>query len=110
MTGGSFLLAVAGGGAGEGGHHMASRHRLASLVAFLALLVAPVAPLQATNGHFLHGVGAINSAMGGAGVGAPTDLLGTIYLNPAGLIVFEPTRVDLGFEMFRPDRSVETRP
>lgn len=77
---------------------------------FLAVVVAfafASAPrLQATDGHFLHGIGAINSAMGGAGVGAPSDLLGTIYLNPAGLIVFEQPRVDLGFEMFKADRSV----
>jgi long-chain fatty acid transport protein len=44
--------------------------------------------------------------MGGAGTAAPLDLLGTLYLNPAGLMAFEGTRVDLGFEFFKPDRTV----
>jgi long-chain fatty acid transport protein len=70
-----------------------------------ALLATPVA-VQATDGHFLHGVGAINSAMGGAGVAAPTSLLGTYYLNPAGLMAFDGTRVEFGFELFKPSRSV----
>lgn len=77
-----------------------------TLVLAFALTSAP--RLQATDGHFLHGIGAVNSAMGGAGVAAPSDLLGTIYLNPAGLLVFEQPRVDLGFEMFKADRSVSS--
>lgn len=51
------------------------------------LLVAAFAclaqPSLAGNGHFLHGVGAVNSAMGGAGVGLANDPLGALNLNPA---------------------------
>jgi long-chain fatty acid transport protein len=72
----------------------------------LLLLVAP--PVQGTDGHFLHGVGAVNSAMGGSGVAAIGDLLGSFYLNPAGLHAGKGTRTALGFEMFRANRSVSS--
>jgi long-chain fatty acid transport protein len=62
--------------------------------------------VSATDGHFLHGVGAINAAMGGAGVAAPRSLLGTFYLNPSGLLAFSGTRMEFGFELFKPHRSV----
>jgi long-chain fatty acid transport protein len=73
-----------------------------------ALLAVVASPALATDGHFLHGVGAINSAMGGAGVAAPRSLLGTFYLNPAGLTAFEGTRMEFGFEMFKPSRTVSS--
>jgi len=47
----------------------------------LALLAAPAA--YAGDGHTLHGVGAVNSAMGGAGVALPIDTIGGLLLNPA---------------------------
>ncbi|MBT8478892.1 MAG: outer membrane protein transport protein [Gemmatimonadetes bacterium] len=71
-----------------------------------ALLFAGASPARATDGHFLHGVGAVNNAMGGAGVAAPVSILGTFYLNPAGLIAFDGLRVEFSFEMFKPDRTV----
>jgi len=71
----------------------------------LALTLHP-AMAGATDGHFLHGVGAVNSAMGGAGVASPTSLLGTFYLNPAGLMAFDGSRMEFGFEMFRPARTL----
>ena len=57
--------------------------------------------LSATDGHFLHGVGAINSAMGGVGVAAPQDVLGALYNNPAGLMSFKGTRADMSMELFK---------
>jgi long-chain fatty acid transport protein len=74
----------------------------------MLLLVFLAKPVSATDGHFLHGVGAVNSAMGGAGVAAPGDLLGSFYLNPAGLICEKGTRIALGFEMMKPVRSVSS--
>jgi long-chain fatty acid transport protein len=56
------------------------RTAVASLAA-LALLAAPAA--YAGDGHTLHGVGAVNSSMGGAGVALPIDTLGGLLLNPA---------------------------
>ena len=75
----------------------ASRSALALIP--VALLTFGFQPLAATDGHFLHGVGAVNSSMGGAGVAAPGDLLGSFYLNPAGLRCEHGSRISLGFEM-----------
>ena len=83
---------------------MRSRYRIIALVTALALTAAPAA--HATDGHFLHGVGAVNSAVGGIGVAAPSSLLGAFYVNPAGLAAFGGTVTELGFEMFKPDRSI----
>lgn len=85
-------------------HFKASRY----VFVIFALTTIPFADARATDGHFLHGVGAVNSAMGGAGVASPQDLLGAFYVNPAGLMAFEATRVDLGFELFRPDRELSS--
>ncbi len=74
------------------------------LALFISLAWAPGA--SATDGHFLHGVGAINSAMGGVGVAGAKDLLGAFYHNPAGLMAFEGSRFDLSMEMFRADRTL----
>jgi len=73
-------------------------------VLFISLAWAPGA--SATDGHFLHGVGAINSAMGGVGVAGAKDLLGAFYHNPAGLMAFEGSRFDLSMEMFKADRTL----
>ncbi|HEV3077497.1 MAG TPA: hypothetical protein VHB47_23960, partial [Thermoanaerobaculia bacterium] len=56
-----------------------------ALLAMLALLggLLGAVPAAAGNGHFLHGVGAVNDAMGGAGVALPNDTLGALNLNPA---------------------------
>ena len=77
-------------------------------VAALALALALPSAARATDGHFLHGVGAINSAMGGAGVAASGSLLGALYVNPAGLLAFRGTRTELGFEMFKATRAVRS--
>lgn len=78
---------------------------------FFALVALAVTPgvASATDGHFLHGVGAINSAMAGIGVASPTSLLGAFYVNPAGLLAFKGTATELGFEMFKPERSIESK-
>lgn len=81
---------------------------LGTILALAALAAAAASPVRATDGHFLHGVGAINSAMGGAGIAAPMSLLGTYYLNPAGLMAFDGTRMEFGFEMFKADRSLSS--
>jgi long-chain fatty acid transport protein len=82
--------------------------KTSNFFALIALAVAPQAAL-ATDGHFLHGVGAINSAMAGIGVASPTSLLGAFYVNPAGLLAFKGTATELGFEMFKPERSIESK-
>ena len=82
--------------------------RFKSLITVAAMLLLGARGVEATDGHFLHGVGAINSAMGGAGVAGGSDLLGTFYLNPAGLMAFPGNRMEFAFEMFKPDRTVSS--
>jgi len=74
----------------------------------LALSLSWSTPASATDGHFLHGVGAVNSAMGGAGVAATGDLLGSFYLNPAGVFTSSGSRVALGFELMKAQRWVSS--
>jgi long-chain fatty acid transport protein len=71
----------------------------------LALGLAAL-PLQAGNGHLLHGVGAVNSSMGGSGTGLPTDVISALHLNPALLTHFEAPQVAISTEVFVDDLSV----
>ncbi|MEK6611472.1 MAG: outer membrane protein transport protein [Gemmatimonadota bacterium] len=64
------------------------------------------ATASATDGHFLHGVGAVNSALGGAAVASNTSLLGSFFVNPAGLASYAGTNIEMGFELMKPDRTV----
>jgi long-chain fatty acid transport protein len=80
---------------------------LTTLVAAVLILVLP-GQARATDGHFLHGVGAVNSSMGGAAMACPVDILGAAYVNPAGLMKFDGTRIALGFEGFKPDRTLSS--
>ncbi len=82
------------------------RSRLPALVALIALL-AP-ASVAATDGHLLHGVGAVNSALGGIGIASNASLLGAFYNNPAGLASFDGTTLEMGFELMRPERTVRS--
>src|SRR6476646_12187785 len=52
-------------------------------VPLLAATLLATPAVWAGNGHTLHGVGAVNSSMGGAGVALPIDTLGGLLLNPA---------------------------
>jgi len=72
----------------------------------LAACAALPATARATDGHFLHGVGAVNSALGGAAVASNTSLLGSFFVNPAGLASFDGTNLEMGFEMMKPERTV----
>lgn len=84
---------------------MRIRVTVTSLTA-IGLLLAGATTAQATDGHLLHGVGAINSAMGGIGVATPSSLLGAFYVNPAGLLAFDGTATELGFEMMKAERGI----
>ncbi|MCX5759937.1 MAG: outer membrane protein transport protein [Gemmatimonadetes bacterium] len=74
-----------------------------------SLVIAAVAwpaTALATDGHFLHGVGAVNSSLGGAAVALNTSLLGSFFVNPAGLASYAGTNVEMGFELMKPERTV----
>jgi long-chain fatty acid transport protein len=83
------------------------------MVAIMVIMVSGIVPFTgsaayATDGHFLHGVGAINQSMGGVGFAVTESLFGTYYLNPAGLTKYEGVRIEFGFEMFKADRTVSS--
>ena len=82
-------------------------HRTIPALALVAatLLLAPQAHAQ--NGHMRQGVGAVNSAMGGAGAATTQSLLGTLYLNPAALAGYDGTRAELSIDIQRPSHTVE---
>lgn len=63
--------------------------------------------IYATNGDIRIGLNAVEAGMANAIIAKPEDA-GTIFSNPAGLSVleFENIRLDLGFALIKPPRSV----
>ena len=72
----------------------------------LTLLAAPAA--YAGNGHPLHGVGAVNSSMGGAGVALPIDTLGGLLLNPALATQQDGSRFAVSAEYNDPTNAISS--
>ncbi|MCF6285413.1 MAG: outer membrane protein transport protein [Candidatus Hydrogenedentes bacterium] len=68
-----------------------------------SLLLLPVA--QATEGHQLIGIGAVQKGTGGAGVASAKDATWTM-LNPAGVVRLK-RRLDVGLEVFAPRRGLK---
>lgn len=75
-------------------------HRLALVLLLFAF------PAWAGNGHYLHGVGAKNSAMGGAGTGLAVDVIGALHANPALLTQLDEFHVEISAEIFADDLSM----
>jgi long-chain fatty acid transport protein len=75
----------------------------------LAAAALAALPAAAGNGHFLHGVGAVNSAMGGAGVALPNDALGALNLNPALLTELDGSNFEFGAEYAKPGNAVTSQ-
>lgn len=65
-------------------------------------------PAWAGNGHVLHGIGATNSAMGGAGVALPNDALGALHLNPALLADLPGSNFEFSAEYNTAKNAVES--
>jgi long-chain fatty acid transport protein len=78
---------------------------------FVLLLVLALATpaAHAGNGHNLHGIGAVNSALGGAGVALPNDALGALLLNPALLADLDGNRFSFSAEYNTQKNAVESR-
>lgn len=79
--------------------------RCAALLAVPCLLAVPA---LAGNGHFIHGVGAVNSSMGGAGVALPQGSLGALSLNPALLTEIDGHHFEFGIELVDSQPTVES--
>ncbi len=70
----------------------------------LALGVALLPAAHATNGYFPHGFGMKAQGMGGASIATANDAFAGVN-NPASA-VFSGTRMELGGDLFMPDRSM----
>jgi long-chain fatty acid transport protein len=77
------------------------------IAAALVVLLWTVA-LYATDGHFLHGAGPVNEAMGGADAGLCLDAAGSIAWNPACTVRFVGRRLELYGTLFSPWRSLSS--
>ncbi|MDE3149872.1 MAG: hypothetical protein KGL37_10425, partial [Acidobacteriota bacterium] len=64
--------------------------------------------LFATDGHFLHGAGPVNEAMGGADTGLCLDATGSIAWNPACSFRFKGHRIEFHGTVFVPWRSLSS--
>ena len=73
----------------------------------LLLFLWPVVG-YATDGHFLHGAGPVNEAMGGADTGLCLDATGSIAWNPACTARFFGRRVEFHGTLFVPWRSLSS--
>ncbi|HWA95773.1 MAG TPA: hypothetical protein VG844_14320 [Terracidiphilus sp.] len=76
--------------------------------AFVALLLLFPVALFATDGHFLHGAGPTNEAMGGADTGLCLDATGSISWNPACPARFQGRRFEIHGTLFIPWRSLSS--
>ena len=61
---------------------------------------------SAANGPVLHGIGAVHSSLGGAGVALPTSALAALHQNPALLPLLDSSVVELGAEIVEADNAV----
>jgi long-chain fatty acid transport protein len=77
------------------------------LALVILVLIWPVAA-YGTDGHFLHGAGPVNEAMGGADTGLCLDATGAIAWNPACTARFIGRRFELHGTIFVPWRSLSS--
>jgi long-chain fatty acid transport protein len=82
------------------------KRKVCSLILAAALAAVPA---TAGNGHFLHGVGAVNDAMGGAGVALPNDTLGALNLNPALLTELDGSGFEFSAEYAKAGNAVTSQ-
>jgi len=88
-----------------------SNRRIAAFFNFLALVVLMLfwtSAASATDGHFLHGAGPVNEAMGGADTGICLDATGSIAWNAACTTGFLGRRFEIHGTLFTPWRSLSS--
>jgi long-chain fatty acid transport protein len=73
-----------------------------------ACMLLAAMPALGGNGHFLHGVGAVNSSLGGGGAGIAFDPIGALWANPALLTQLHGTDVEISAEVFSDDLRYTT--
>lgn len=78
---------------------------LMGLVCGFTMLPAPAG----AQGHLLHGVGPVNSSMGGAGAALPIEAVGALHENPALIVKTKGNQVTFASEFFKDGLRVESR-
>jgi len=81
------------------------RQHTRTLKFIVGLGLAYTAQANATNGHLLHGIGAVNQSMGGAGIATSIDAIGSNYNNVSSISFLDKSSLELGLELFMPDRE-----
>ena len=76
------------------------------LVLLGCLLLLPVSAWA--QGAMLHGIGPINSAMGGAGTGLPNEALGALTYNPALIAGVQGNQISFSTEFFEDGIIIDT--
>jgi long-chain fatty acid transport protein len=56
-------------------------------------------PLYGQTGHVVHGVGAVNQSMAGAGTAMPLDATGALFWNPGSITVLRTSEVDINADL-----------
>lgn len=79
-----------------------------SIACLAAIFLLGTGALYATDGHFLHGAGPVNEAMGGADTGICLDATGSIAWNPACTTEFKGHRIEFHATLFIPWRSISS--
>lgn len=80
-------------------------HFIRSWIFTLILLSCPSLALSGS-GAFLHGVGAIDSSLGGSTTALPQDTIGAIYSNVASTTELPGLRMDFGLELLKPETTL----
>ena len=83
-------------------------NRTFRLMALIGCLVYPQASAWA-QGAMLHGIGPVNSSMGGAGAGLLVESLGALTFNPALIAGAEGNQISFTTEFFKDDIIIETK-
>jgi long-chain fatty acid transport protein len=83
------------------------RHIATVIVLVCGLLLLPAS--AGAQGHLLHGIGPVNSSMGGAGVALPTEALGALHENPALIAKTEGNQISFASEFFKDGLRVGAR-
>lgn len=81
---------------------------VAALGGAVALALLCPGALYATDGHFLHGAGPVNEAMGGADTGVCLDATGSIAWNPSCTVQFLGSRLEIHGTLFAPWRELSS--
>ena len=81
-----------------------NRFRLTVVLMCLTLLPS----VGAAQGHMLHGVGPVNSSMGGAGTALPNESLGALMFNPALIAGAKGNQISFTAEFFKDGIQIDT--